>query len=224
MPARGYALAVIPRVPLPRRPTPDLLRVPGRVRGRGARRRRPPRPGRRRRRRRLRRLRRPAGLPRRPAPRHADRGARGQRPRRASPTGSAPGSRPHVAAAVAGLRAARRAGRSASRCAREVAGLDRAAAARRRPRRVRARADGPVLLVTGGSQGAQRINERRRGRRPALAAAGVQVLHVAGAEAGRRRARAGRRRRRPTTSLGVRRPAWTSPTPPPTSRCAGPAR
>ncbi len=33
VPARGYVLAEIPRVPLPRRPTGDLLRVPGRVAG-----------------------------------------------------------------------------------------------------------------------------------------------------------------------------------------------
>jgi UDP-N-acetylglucosamine--N-acetylmuramyl-(pentapeptide) pyrophosphoryl-undecaprenol N-acetylglucosamine transferase len=32
VPARGYDLRLIPPVPLPRRPTPDLLRVPGRVR------------------------------------------------------------------------------------------------------------------------------------------------------------------------------------------------
>ncbi|WP_304557389.1 glycosyltransferase [Blastococcus sp. TBT05-19] len=31
VPARGYDLRLIPPVPLPRRPTPDLLRVPGRV-------------------------------------------------------------------------------------------------------------------------------------------------------------------------------------------------
>jgi UDP-N-acetylglucosamine--N-acetylmuramyl-(pentapeptide) pyrophosphoryl-undecaprenol N-acetylglucosamine transferase len=32
VPARGYDLRLIPPVPLPRKPTPDLLRVPGRVR------------------------------------------------------------------------------------------------------------------------------------------------------------------------------------------------
>ena len=31
VPARGYDLRLIPPVPLPRKPTPDLLRVPGRV-------------------------------------------------------------------------------------------------------------------------------------------------------------------------------------------------
>ena len=38
----------------------------------------------------------------------------------------------------------------------------------------------PTLLVTGGSQGARRLNEAVAAARPALAAAGVQVLHVAG--------------------------------------------
>jgi len=33
VPARGYALALVPAVPLPRRPTPDLLRLPIRLRG-----------------------------------------------------------------------------------------------------------------------------------------------------------------------------------------------
>lgn len=32
VPARGYPLVTIPRVPLPRRPTPDWLRLPGRLR------------------------------------------------------------------------------------------------------------------------------------------------------------------------------------------------
>ncbi len=40
--------------------------------------------------------------------------------------------------------------------------------------------DRPTLLVTGGSQGARRINEAVSGARPALRAAGVQVLHVVG--------------------------------------------
>ncbi len=38
----------------------------------------------------------------------------------------------------------------------------------------------PTLLVTGGSQGARRLNEAVAGAAPALADAGVQVLHVAG--------------------------------------------
>ncbi len=38
----------------------------------------------------------------------------------------------------------------------------------------------PTLLVTGGSQGARRLNQAVASASPALAAAGVQVLHVVG--------------------------------------------
>jgi UDP-N-acetylglucosamine--N-acetylmuramyl-(pentapeptide) pyrophosphoryl-undecaprenol N-acetylglucosamine transferase len=61
-----------------------------------------------------------------------------------------------------------------------ISGLDRAAL------RAEARAffgldaDRPTLLVTGGSQGARRINLAVSGAARALAEAGVQVLHVAG--------------------------------------------
>lgn len=41
-------------------------------------------------------------------------------------------------------------------------------------------ADLPTLVVTGGSQGARRLNQAVSGAAPALAAAGIQVLHVAG--------------------------------------------
>ena len=33
VPERGYELALIPAVPLPRKPTPELITVPGRLRG-----------------------------------------------------------------------------------------------------------------------------------------------------------------------------------------------
>jgi UDP-N-acetylglucosamine--N-acetylmuramyl-(pentapeptide) pyrophosphoryl-undecaprenol N-acetylglucosamine transferase len=61
-----------------------------------------------------------------------------------------------------------------------ISGLDRAA------RRAEGRAffgldpDRPTLLVTGGSQGARRLNQAVSGAAAALAAAGVQVLHVVG--------------------------------------------
>jgi UDP-N-acetylglucosamine--N-acetylmuramyl-(pentapeptide) pyrophosphoryl-undecaprenol N-acetylglucosamine transferase len=40
--------------------------------------------------------------------------------------------------------------------------------------------DRPTLLVTGGSQGARRLNQAVSGASAALAGAGVQVLHVVG--------------------------------------------
>jgi UDP-N-acetylglucosamine--N-acetylmuramyl-(pentapeptide) pyrophosphoryl-undecaprenol N-acetylglucosamine transferase len=44
--------------------------------------------------------------------------------------------------------------------------------------------DRPTLLVTGGSQGARRLNQAVSGAAPALAAAGVQVLHAEGKHGG----------------------------------------
>jgi UDP-N-acetylglucosamine--N-acetylmuramyl-(pentapeptide) pyrophosphoryl-undecaprenol N-acetylglucosamine transferase len=41
-------------------------------------------------------------------------------------------------------------------------------------------ADRPTLLVTGGSQGARRLNQSVAAAAPAFAAAGVQVLHIIG--------------------------------------------
>ena len=178
VPSRGYALAEIPRVPLPRRPTGDLLRLPGRV----------------------------AGAVRQTGA-HLDRvgadvvvgfGGYVALPaylaarRRGTPfvvheanaragLANRVGARltPHVAAAVegSGLSGAQVLGiplRTA------VSRLDRAA------ERDGARAafgltgHGPVLLVTGGSQGARNVNAAVTGAAADLAAAGVQVLHVAG--------------------------------------------
>ncbi|HEU5036000.1 MAG TPA: undecaprenyldiphospho-muramoylpentapeptide beta-N-acetylglucosaminyltransferase [Nocardioides sp.] len=65
-----------------------------------------------------------------------------------------------------------------------ISGLDRAAL------RAEARAffgldpDRPTLLVTGGSQGARRLNQAVSGASAALAAAGVQVLHAEGKHGG----------------------------------------
>ena len=61
-----------------------------------------------------------------------------------------------------------------------IAELDRPAA--RAPARSAfgLRADAPTLLVTGGSQGARRVNEAALGAADGLRAAGVQVLHIAG--------------------------------------------
>ena len=177
VPARGYDLAVLPKVPLPRRPTLDLLRVPGRLLGAV-----------------------------RQARGHLDRvgadvvvgfGGYVALPaylaarRRGTPVvvheanaraglANRIGARrtPWVAAAVegSGLRGARVLGIPLRR---QITTLDRVAG------RAAARAgfglgEAPVLLVTGGSQGARRVNAAVTGAARQLAAAGVQVLHVTG--------------------------------------------
>jgi UDP-N-acetylglucosamine--N-acetylmuramyl-(pentapeptide) pyrophosphoryl-undecaprenol N-acetylglucosamine transferase len=177
VPLRGYELSVVPKVPLPRRPTVDLLRVPGRLR---------------------------AAV--KAAGRHLDEvdaavvvgfGGYVSVPaylaarRRRTPVVV------HEANARAGL-ANRLGARWAVAVAAAVEGtglpdahviglplrqtiahLDRGA------RRVDARAafglgDTPVLLVTGGSQGARRINTAVVEAAAALADAGVQVLQITG--------------------------------------------
>ncbi|MEO6790612.1 MAG: undecaprenyldiphospho-muramoylpentapeptide beta-N-acetylglucosaminyltransferase [Ornithinibacter sp.] len=62
----------------------------------------------------------------------------------------------------------------------EIATLDRAAS-RAAARQHFGLVDAPTLLVTGGSLGAQRLNDAFSGAAAALSAAGVQVLHVTGA-------------------------------------------
>ncbi|MBN6033872.1 glycosyltransferase [Amycolatopsis sp. 195334CR] len=61
-----------------------------------------------------------------------------------------------------------------------ITGLDRPALRDAARRRFGLRPDGPVLMVTGGSQGAVTINTAVSGAAPALRAAGVQVLHITG--------------------------------------------
>jgi UDP-N-acetylglucosamine--N-acetylmuramyl-(pentapeptide) pyrophosphoryl-undecaprenol N-acetylglucosamine transferase len=61
-----------------------------------------------------------------------------------------------------------------------IARLDRAALRDEARRFFDLDADRPTLLVTGGSQGARRLNEAVSGASAALAGAGVQVLHVVG--------------------------------------------
>ncbi|HWH29156.1 MAG TPA: UDP-N-acetylglucosamine--N-acetylmuramyl-(pentapeptide) pyrophosphoryl-undecaprenol N-acetylglucosamine transferase, partial [Mycobacteriales bacterium] len=178
VPARGYELAEIPRVPLPRRPTPDLLRVPGRLRGAV-----------------------------RQARRHLDRvdadvvvgfGGYVALPaylaarRRHTPVvvheanaraglANRIGARltPHVAAAVegSGLKDARVVGIPLRP---QIATLDRAATRAEARRAFGLPPEGRVLLVTGGSQGALRLNRAVAGAARDLASAGVSVLHVAG--------------------------------------------
>ena len=61
-----------------------------------------------------------------------------------------------------------------------IATLDRAALRAEARARFGLRDDAPVLMVTGGSQGAQAINRAVAGAADDLRAAGVQVLHVVG--------------------------------------------
>jgi UDP-N-acetylglucosamine--N-acetylmuramyl-(pentapeptide) pyrophosphoryl-undecaprenol N-acetylglucosamine transferase len=178
IPARGYDLALIPPVPIPRKPGADLLRVPGRLRASvaaaadvlrerkadvlvgfggfvsgpaylAARR---------------------LGVPivvheANPRPGWANRlGAR---------------LTPYVAYTFPGTPIAH--GRQVGLpIRRAIAGLDRAGL------RAEARAtfgldpDRPTLLVTGGSQGAKRLNDAASGAAADLRAAGAQVLHATG--------------------------------------------
>ncbi len=178
VPARGYPLLEVPKVPLPRKPSGDLLRLPASLRravaaaesaiestaaevvvGFG-------------------------GYVATPAYLAARR-------RRVPIVVHEQNARPGIAnrlgarfaAAVAvtfpgtPLRGAQVTGMPLRR---EIATLDRAAV------RAEARAhfglgEGPALLVTGGSLGAQRINDAFAAAVRDLSAAGVQVLHVTGA-------------------------------------------
>jgi UDP-N-acetylglucosamine--N-acetylmuramyl-(pentapeptide) pyrophosphoryl-undecaprenol N-acetylglucosamine transferase len=63
---------------------------------------------------------------------------------------------------------------------RMVSTLDRPAMRREARATFGLEEDRPTLLVTGGSQGARRLNQSVSGAQRALADAGVQVLHVAG--------------------------------------------
>ena len=176
IPEAGYPLETIPRVPLPRRPTPQLAAVPGRltaaVRGTG---------------RILDGVQAAAvvgfgGYVAMPAYLAARR-------RRLPVVVHEQNARPGVANRFAAryvtdhvvtsfpdtpLRGASHLGLPLRR---QIAGLDRAAL------RAQARAefgldpDRPTLFVTGGSQGARSINEAVVGAAPALARAGCQVLH-----------------------------------------------
>ncbi|WP_020390275.1 UDP-N-acetylglucosamine--N-acetylmuramyl-(pentapeptide) pyrophosphoryl-undecaprenol N-acetylglucosamine transferase [Kribbella catacumbae] len=61
-----------------------------------------------------------------------------------------------------------------------ITGLDRPALRDAARQRFGLRLDRPVLLVTGGSQGARAINAAVSGAAAALRASGVQVLHITG--------------------------------------------
>ncbi|WP_051022303.1 undecaprenyldiphospho-muramoylpentapeptide beta-N-acetylglucosaminyltransferase [Nocardia pneumoniae] len=184
IPDRGYPLELIPPVPLPRKPTTDLLRLPGRVRASVAATR--------------------AVIDAVEAdviigfggyvalPAYLAAGPGVLRRRRAVPVVV------HEANAKAGIAnevGARRAARVLAAVpnsglpnaqvvgipVREsITGLDRAALRAEARAHFGLPAEGPVLLVFGGSQGARTLNEAMSAAAPQLAAAGISVLHAHG--------------------------------------------
>jgi UDP-N-acetylglucosamine--N-acetylmuramyl-(pentapeptide) pyrophosphoryl-undecaprenol N-acetylglucosamine transferase len=178
VPARGHDLRVVPKVPLPRRPSTDLLRLPGRLKsavdaagaaidetgaevvvGFG-------------------------GYVSTPAYVAARRRhlpivvhEQNARPGLANRLGARWSN--HVGTTFARTRLPH-ATRVGMPLRREVATLDRAGR-RDEGRAAFGLAAGlPTVLVTGGSLGAQRINDAFRGRVEQLSRAGIQVLHVTG--------------------------------------------
>jgi len=182
VPLRGYDLALIPPVPLPRKPTPALLSVPGRMLGAvgaaakilertradvlvgfggyvstpgylAARRRKVPIV--------VHEANCMPGLANRIGARLTQHVCTGQ-----------PGTKlPHARYVGIPVR-------------REISGLDRLAMADKARAHFGLQPDLPVLLVTGGSQGAASLNRAALGAAAALRAAGIQVLHVVGPRAG----------------------------------------
>lgn len=177
IPARGYPLELIPPVPLPRKPTADLLRLPGKVRGAvnrvrevlldvqadvvvgfggyvalpaylGARKRVPVV---------VHEANARAGLANKVGARFA-----------AAVVAAVPGS---------GLEGAEVLGIPLRR---SVTTLDRAALRATARQAFGLPAQGPVLLVFGGSQGARTLNDAVAAALPGLVAAGVAVLHAHG--------------------------------------------
>lgn len=182
VPAAGYPLELVPPVPLPRRPGADLARVPGRLRGA---------------------IRATEAVIDRVRPDvvvgyggyvavPAYLAARRRRlplvvheqntvPGIANKLGARLARRVAVSFPGTPLRHAEHVGLPIRTM---ISALDRSAL------RAEARAsfgldpDRPTLLITGGSQGARRLNQQISAAAPALAAAGVQVLHVQGKHGG----------------------------------------
>lgn len=188
VPERGYPLELIPPVPLPRKPTADLLRLPGRVLAS------------------VRRTREVidtvqadvivgfGGYVALPAYLAAGRGITRRRkvPVVVHEANVMAGIANKIGARVAArvLAAAPNSGvRSRGRADAEVVGIPVRSAItllNRAALRAEARthfglpADGPVLLVFGGSQGARSLNEAVSAAAPQLTAAGISVLHAHG--------------------------------------------
>ncbi len=182
VPMRGYDLALIPPVPLPRKLTPALLSVPGRMLG-------------------------AVGAAAKVLERTradvlvgfggyvATPGYLAARRRKVPIVVHEANSMPglanrigarlstHVCTGQPGtkLRHARYVGIPIRR---QISGLDRPGQADKARAHFGLQPDLPVLLVTGGSQGAASLNRATLGAADALRAAGVQVLHVVGPKAG----------------------------------------
>lgn len=177
IPARGYRLELIPPVPLPRKPSADLLRLPGRVRGAVAR---------------VRDVLRDVSadvvvgfggyvaLP-------AYLGARGRVPivvheanaraGLANKVGARFAARVVAAVPGSGLAGAEVLGIPLRRA---VTTLDRSGLRAQARERFGLPAGAPVLLVFGGSQGARSLNDAVAAALPGLVASGVAVLHAHG--------------------------------------------
>jgi UDP-N-acetylglucosamine--N-acetylmuramyl-(pentapeptide) pyrophosphoryl-undecaprenol N-acetylglucosamine transferase len=182
VPLRGYDLALIPPVPLPRRLTPALLSVPNRM---------------------LRAVRATAGILRRT---RADvlvgfggyvatPGYLAARQRKipivVHEANSKPGLANRIGARLTTHVCTGQPGTSLPHARYvgipirlEIAGLDRDALADKARAHFGLQADLPVLLVTGGSQGAASLNNAVLAAAAELRAAGIQVLHVVGPKAG----------------------------------------
>jgi UDP-N-acetylglucosamine--N-acetylmuramyl-(pentapeptide) pyrophosphoryl-undecaprenol N-acetylglucosamine transferase len=178
IPARGYPLELIPPVPLPRKPSGDLLRLPGKVFS--------------------------AVSAVRDVLRKVDAdvvvgfggyvalpaylAARGRTPIVVHEANARAGLANKVGARFAALVAAAVPGSGLPGAQvlgiplrRSVTSLDRAALRASARERFGLPADGPVLLVFGGSQGARTLNTAVAAALPGLVEAGVAVLHAHGA-------------------------------------------
>lgn len=178
VPAAGYELATIDRVPLPRKPSLDLLKLPGRLRGA------------------VKQAERILDEARADVlvgvggyvctPMYLAARSRGtpiviHEANMKAGLANRVGARfsLHVAVAFAGtrLRGARHVGMPMRRA---ISGLDRSMAAPAAKASLGLNPDRPALIVTGGSSGALSINRSVAAALPALAAAGIQTLHITG--------------------------------------------
>jgi UDP-N-acetylglucosamine--N-acetylmuramyl-(pentapeptide) pyrophosphoryl-undecaprenol N-acetylglucosamine transferase len=178
VPERGYPLALIPSVPLPRRPTPDLVRLPFRVRSAVART--------------------AAVLDQVGADVVVGFGGYVALPaylaarRRKIPVvvheaNPLPGVANKIGARFAAVVAVNTEGTPLPDAQaiglplrQSITGLDRAGSRKAAREHFGLDPDRPTLLVTGGSQGARTLNTAATAAAPALARAGVQVLHAIG--------------------------------------------